>query len=213
MAGQTPTMLLETSGCAAGGVLNVAGDLARRRALLLHRRRDRGSDVVDLAGGLADVPDGADRRRPDRQHAAGDGARISSVACAVWLALRASRNRRPRGRWYRSSRSRWPANRRSLRRRLADGACHYLDLVLTFVALAIFCAPAAVRRSELRPVARKICLPRTRSSARRTARRPKLVDRTGNVFAAIAIAGTLAEIGVTEGRWSTAGASTSQPLD
>jgi hypothetical protein len=42
--------------CAAGGVLNVAGDLARRRALLLHRRRDRGSDVVDLADGLADVP-------------------------------------------------------------------------------------------------------------------------------------------------------------
>src|SRR6476660_4028531 len=90
-------------GSAAGGVLNVAGDLARRRALLLHRRRDRGSDFVDLAGGLADVPDGADRRRPDRQHAAGDGARISSVACAVWLALRASRNRRPRGRWYRFS--------------------------------------------------------------------------------------------------------------
>jgi hypothetical protein len=141
-------------GCAAGGVLNVAGDLARRRALLLHRRRDRGSDVVDLADGLADVPDGADRRRPDRQHAAGDGARFSS--CAVWLALRASRNRRPRGKWYRSSRSRWPANRRSLRRRLADGAFHYLDLVLTFVALAIFCAPAAVPRSELRPVARKI---------------------------------------------------------
>ncbi len=56
-------------GCAAGGVLNVAGDLARRRALLLHRRRDRGSDVVDLADGLADVPDGADRRRRHLLHA------------------------------------------------------------------------------------------------------------------------------------------------
>ena len=31
-------------GCAAGGVLNVAGDLARLRALLLHRRR------IDLLG-------------------------------------------------------------------------------------------------------------------------------------------------------------------
>src|SRR5665213_163811 len=42
---------------AAGRVLNVAGDLARRRALLLDGGGDRGGDLVDLADGLADVPD------------------------------------------------------------------------------------------------------------------------------------------------------------
>src|SRR3982074_2969799 len=51
---------------AAGGVLDVAGDLARRHALLFDRGRDRSSHLVDLADGLTDVSDGADRgsRRP-----------------------------------------------------------------------------------------------------------------------------------------------------
>ena len=65
----TPTILLETSDGAAGGVLNVAGDLARRRALLFDRGGDRGGDLVDLADGLADVADRADRRRRHLLHA------------------------------------------------------------------------------------------------------------------------------------------------
>src|SRR6476661_9407194 len=43
---------------AAGGVLDDTGNLARRRALLFNRRRNRGGDIVDLADGLADVSDG-----------------------------------------------------------------------------------------------------------------------------------------------------------
>src|ERR1700676_4534844 len=47
---------------AAGGVLNVAGDLACRRALLFARRRNRGGHVVDLADAVADVSESADPR-------------------------------------------------------------------------------------------------------------------------------------------------------
>src|SRR6476620_5472301 len=45
---------------ASRGLLNAARDLARRRALLFDRRCNSGGDLVDLADGLADVPDGAD---------------------------------------------------------------------------------------------------------------------------------------------------------
>ena len=70
-------------GCAAGGVLNVAGDLARRRPLLLHCRGDRGSDLVDLADGLADVPDSADRRRRHLLHAGDLRANFVGGLCGL----------------------------------------------------------------------------------------------------------------------------------
>src|SRR5437763_12373757 len=43
---------------AARGVLDVAGDLARRSPLLFDRGRNGGSHLIELADGLADVPYG-----------------------------------------------------------------------------------------------------------------------------------------------------------
>jgi hypothetical protein len=65
-------------------VLDVAGNLARRRALFLDRGCDRGGDVVDLADGGGDV---ADRGTPSLSFCMSPICwRISSVAFAVWLA-------------------------------------------------------------------------------------------------------------------------------
>src|SRR5258705_11022264 len=47
-------------GSAASGVLDVSGDLARWGALLFDGGGDRRGHLVDLADGLADVPDRAD---------------------------------------------------------------------------------------------------------------------------------------------------------
>src|SRR6266852_9455754 len=48
-------------GRARRGLVDVAGDLARRMALLLHGRGDGGRDLADLADGAADALNGLDR--------------------------------------------------------------------------------------------------------------------------------------------------------
>ena len=54
-------MLVATCAVPLAASLDVAGDLLRRRALLLDRGRDRGRDLRDAADGAADLLDGGDR--------------------------------------------------------------------------------------------------------------------------------------------------------
>ena len=64
-------------GGALGGLLDVAGDLGRRRALLLDRGGDGGGDLGDAADGAADLLDGGDRVVGRRLHAGDLGADLA----------------------------------------------------------------------------------------------------------------------------------------
>jgi len=80
----TPTMLLETSTC-RGGVLDVAGDLARRRPLLFDRGGDRGGHFV-ISPMVSPMFLIAPTAEVVTCCMLAIWARISSVAFAVWLA-------------------------------------------------------------------------------------------------------------------------------